>query len=347
MRSSPFDQSLSPWQRIRITIAGLLFTFSFGTFGYRYLEGWSLLDSLYMTVITLTTVGYSEVHPIERMETRIFTILLILSGMGVVFYTLSTITHLIVEGHIGDLLGSRKVKRAIEKMKHHCIVCGYGRIGQSICHELQKAHVPFVVVEKDPLLIQRLEQEAIPGVLGDATTEEALIEAGIHRARALIPAAHTDADNVYITLTAKSLNPRIFIVARAADPHAHKKLQWAGADRVVSPYQMSGRRMANLILRPNVVEFIEGSLFDPDVDLVIEEILLPDQGPLVGVSLMDSGLRRDYNLIVVAIKRKEGELIINPSPQEVLSSGDILIVLGKRQDIDRLSCLLSPPSSQA
>jgi voltage-gated potassium channel len=328
--------------RVRIAALSLLAILAFGTLGYHLLEGWGFLDSLYMTVITLTTVGYSEVHPFVHPETRVFTILLILSGMGVVFYSLGTFTQGLVEGQVRDLLGRRKVKRKIEALRDHCIVCGFGRIGESIGRELAQAGVGFVVIEKNEPNLQKIEQEGYLGVLGDATSEEVLREAGIERARFLIPAASTDADNVYITLTARGLNPRLLIIARAAESGADKKLQWAGADRVVSPYQMSGKRMANLILRPTVVDFIESSLFDPGVELLMEEIHMPFVGSSVGRSIQTSGLRRDYGMTVVAIKRKEGGLVVNPSPDEILQGGDILIALGRRQDFARLSHDLGP-----
>ncbi len=331
-------------ERVRIAALSLAAILGLGTVGYHLLEGWSFLDSLYMTVITLTTVGYSEVHPFVRSETRIFTICLILSGMGVVLYALGTFTQSLVEGQVRDLLGRRKVKHRIESLRDHAIVCGFGRIGESICRELALTGVSFVVVEKDPLHLRKIEQEGFLGVVGDATSEEVLQEAGIQRARSLFPAASTDADNVYITLTAKGINPGLFIIARAAESGADKKLMWAGADRVVSPYQMSGKRMANLLLRPTVVEFIETSLFDPTMDLVMEELHLPAEGSAVGKSVQSSGLRKDYGVIVVAIKRKDGRLVMNPSPDDLFQGGDILIALGKREEFRRISNLLGARS---
>ena len=328
-------------EKIRITVISLVFIITVGTIGYTVLEGWAPLDSLYMTVITLTTVGFSEVHPITSSFTRIFTIALIIAGMGVVFYALSTLTQVVVEGQIRELLGRRRLKSRIDALSDHTIVCGFGRIGQSICMELVKSKVRFVVIESDPMNMPKIEKEQYLGILGDATSEDVLEAAGIQRARALIPAASTDADNVYITLTARSINPKLLIVARAADAGAGKKLTWAGADRVVSPYQMSGRRMANLLLRPNVVEFIEGSLYDPNVDLAIEELHLPKQTTLAGKSVKSSGLRKDYGLSIVAIKRLDGGLVVNPSPDDLLDNGDVLIVLGKRSELEKISRAIS------
>jgi voltage-gated potassium channel len=332
---------MMPRKKVLVATLLLLFVLTLGTLGYRFLEGWSLLESLYMTVITLTTVGYSEVHPFTSAETRLFTIFLIFSGIGVFFYTIGSLTQILLDGQMRDLLGRRKVKKHIEALKDHCIVCGYGRIGQSICHELFLTRVPFVVIDKEPSDVEKIEQDGYLGILGDATSEEILKNAGIERARFLIPAASTDADNLYITLTARSINPQIFIVARAAEIGADKKLVWAGADRVVSPYQMSGRRMANLLLRPNVVEFIEGSLFDPTMELVMEEIHLLTESAFLNKSLQSSGLRKDYGISVVAIKRKEGDLIVNPSPKEIILQGDVLIALGRRQDFQQIATILS------
>ena len=323
--------------KIRITAISLVVIIAIGTIGYSVLEGWKLLESLYMTVITLTTVGFSEVHPIERSATRVFTIALIIAGMGVVFYALSTLTQVVVEGQIRELLGRRRLKNRIDALVDHTIVCGFGRIGQSICMELVKSKVRFVVIDSDPMNMPKIEKEHYLGIIGDATSEDVLEAAGIQRARSLIPAASTDADNVYITLTARSINPKLLIVARAAELGADKKLTWAGADRVVSPYQMSGRRMANLLLRPNVVEFIEGSLYDASVDLAIEELHLPRQSTLAGKSVKSSGLRKDYGLSIVAIKRLEGGLVVNPSPDDLLENGDVLIVLGKRSELEKIA----------
>jgi voltage-gated potassium channel len=329
-----------PRHKFFIAMLLLFFVLSLGTLGYRFLEGWTLLESLYMTVITLTTVGYAEVHPISLPETRLFTILLIFSGMGVVFYTLGALTQSLVEGQIRDVIGRRKVKRHIQTLKNHCIVCGFGRIGQSICHELSLSKVPFVVIEKEVADLEMIEQEGYLGVLGDATSEETLRRAGIERARSLIPVASTDADNLYITLTARGINPGVFIVARAAGAGADQKLLWAGADRVVSPYKISGRRMANMLLRPHVVEFIEGSLYDPSMEIVMEEIHLEAETSFINKSLQSTGLRRDYGISVVAIQRKEGKLLVNPGPDVMIQEGDCLIALGQRQDFNRVSSVL-------
>lgn len=323
--------------RIRAAIASSCLIILLGTSGYHLLEGWDFLDSLYMTVITLTTVGFGEVHPLVSVEGRVFTILLILSGMGVMFYCLGTLAQVLVEGQIRDLLDRKKMKKAIHSLRDHCIVCGFGRIGQSIAFELDKAKAPFVVIERSQENIRRLQEKGYLCVEGDATSEEILLEAGIKRARAVISVASTDADNLYITLTAKSLNPQVKVIARAAEQGAERKLLWAGADQVVSPYRMSGQRMANLLLGPNVVEFIESSLTDANVELVMEEVHLPEGSPFVGKDLVSSGLRRDYGLMIVAIKRRAGELIVNPSPEEVLRGGDVLIAVGRRSQFSVLS----------
>lgn len=328
--------------RIRNAVVSVACVLVAGTLGYHLIEKWDLMDSLYMTVITLTTVGYGEVHPLVRPESRIFTMALILGGMGVIFYALGTLAQGLVEGELREIIGRKKVEKVIRSLSGHCIICGFGRIGRSIAQELSKAKVVFVVVEKDPEALHELEELGYLGISGDATSEEVLKEAGVGKAKALISVASTDADNLYITLTAKSLNPNIQVIARAAEAAAERKLAWAGADRVVSPYRMSGQRMANLLLRPTVVEFIESSLSDPSVELVMEEVHLPAQGDFVGQDIVSSGLRKEYGLIVVAIKRKGGGLVVNPGAGETLQAEDVLIALGKREEFARLSRRIGP-----
>lgn len=327
-------------RRTQVALGCCLALMGIGTLGYHLLEKWDLLDSLYMTTITLTTVGYGEVHPIQKTETRVFTMVLILSGLGVVFYTLGVLAQSLVEGEIREFMERKKVRKVIQSLSNHCIICGFGRIGQSIADELSRGKMPFVVVEKDPKNYQRILEKGYLAVEGDATSEATLLQAGVERARALISVASTDADNLYITLTARGLNSSLTIIARAAEEGAERKLLWAGATSVVSPYKMSGQRMANLLLRPAVVEFIESSLSDPSVDLVMEEVHVPENSHLEGLDLVSSGLRKEFGLIIIAIKRKQGELLVNPSPQERLRGGDILIAIGERERFKALSSKL-------
>ena len=308
-----------------------------GCIGYLLIEGspWTLLDALYQTMITLTTVGFQEVHPLSSPG-RIFTMLLILSGMGFIFYFLFRVTEVVVEGTVKDLFGRRKMEKKISHLQRHYIICGYGRIGRTVAQLLQEKPMAVVVVDKNPEYIPEFQGKGIFYVMGEATDEESLLKAGIDRAQGLIAAVSSDADNVYITLTARGLNPKLFILARAAEEAAARKMIRAGADKVVSPYEIGARRMANTILRPTVIDFIELAMHTQNLDLQLEEITIQDGARIQNVSLMDSAIRRDYNLIVVAIKKKSGEMLFNPAPQAKIYVGDTLVLLGDRGNLTLL-----------
>lgn len=322
----------------------ILLAFLFlGSLGYVWIEEWNLFDALWMTVITLTTVGYSEVRPLTQAG-RAYTMVLMLAGIGIMFYIITGLAKIIVEGEIRDALGKRKLQRTIKKLHDHYIICGYGRIGEIIARQLKERHIPFVVVENQPELVLDLEELGYNILVGDATKEEVLLEAGIERAKGLIAVVSSDANNVFIVLTARSLNPNVFIVARAADPGSQQKLLRAGADRVESPYELGGRKMAQTILRPNVVTFIDLAMKE-DVDLSMEEIPVAATSPLVGTALKDSGIRQKLNTIIVSIKRANGDMIFNPSPGTQIDAGDTLIALGMRQNLDSLEKLAQVPKN--
>ncbi|MBW2451372.1 MAG: NAD-binding protein, partial [Deltaproteobacteria bacterium] len=247
---------MDPIKHLRFSLITLISVIAMGTFGYALIEDWDLFDSLYMTVITLATVGFKEVHELSP-EGMLFTIILIISGTGIIAYALSSLIQIMVEGQIYNILGRRKLETRLNQLHDHYIVCGYGRIGHMICKELQARPVPFVIVEKDPLLTDRLNRDGYLYVVGDATDDDTLLTAGIHRAKGLITAVTSDTDNVYITLTARGLNPSLFILARAGEEGSEKKLLRAGASKVISPYTIGANRMAQAILRPSVVDFIE------------------------------------------------------------------------------------------
>jgi len=315
--------------------SAILIIFIFlGSLGYVWIEDWSYFDALWMTVITLTTVGYSEVRPLTQAG-RVYSMFLMLAGIGIMFYIITGLAKLIVEGEIRRALGKRKLQRTIKKLHDHYIICGYGRIGEIIARQLKERRIPFVVVENQPDLVLDLEDQGYNILVGDATKEEVLLEAGIERAKGLIAVVSSDANNVFIVLTARSLNPKIFIVARAAEPGSRQKLLRAGADRVESPYELGGRKMAQAILRPNVVTFLELATKE-DVDLSMEEVPVAATSSLVGVALKDSGIRQKLNTIIVSIKRANGDMIFNPSPGTEINAGDTLIALGVRQSLETL-----------
>jgi voltage-gated potassium channel len=266
---------------------------------------------------------------------------LIMVGVGAMLYIVGALAKVVVEGEIQEALGKRKVRRKVHKLKDHYVICGFGRLGGIIARQLSQAGIPLVVVENNPEMIAKLEAQGYNFVAGDATREEVLLEAGLERAKGLVAVLHSDAGNVYITLTARSLNPKLYIVARGEEPGSQQKLLRAGADRVESPYEMGGRKMAHSILRPTVVTFMELAMQD-GVEWSMEEIAVSDRSPLVGVPIIETGIRKDLDLIVVAIKRGDGTLLFNPTPQTTLKGGDTLIAVGMRHNLEKLEEVAGP-----
>ncbi len=306
-----------------------------------FIEGWNFLDSIYMTIITLSTVGYGEVHNIGPGG-RIFTILLILFGVSIVAYIVGLVVETLVESEIRSIFGRRKLGKKIKSLKNHYIICGYGRIGRIICKELMRKSIPFIVIEKDEQVRQQLEQDELFYLDFDATQEEALIEAGIERAKGLVAVVSSDPENVYISLTARGLNPRLYILSRAEDEGTERKLLQAGANKVILPYMIGGRRMAQAIIRPTVSDFFESAIHDHSFELNIEEIIVEENSHLNNLTLVDSGIRQEMDIIIIGIKQKDGNMIFNPSSQTKIQSGDILIAMGREKDLERLRKALIP-----
>jgi voltage-gated potassium channel len=322
------------FRRIALGAAAVLALMAFGALGYALLEGWPLFDALYMTVTTLTTLGGGEWRPLSRLG-KAYTMVLVLAGMGVLFYVVTALARVVVEGEIREVLGKRKLLKKIRGLSGHYIICGFGRIGEIIARQLQQRDVPLVIIENKPDLVSRLDASGYFFVAGDATKEEVLLEAGIERAKGLVSVVKSDANNVYIVLTARSLNPALFIVARAEEAGSQQKLLRAGADIVESPYEMGGRKMAHTILRPTVVTFMELAMHE-GVEWSMEEVAVSARSPLLGLALKDSGIRKQLDLIVVAIKRADGEMLFNPSYETLILAGDTLIVLGLRKSLEAL-----------
>jgi voltage-gated potassium channel len=327
-------------RQLAFAVLLMVFILAVGTVGYMIIEGWTFLDSLYMMVITLSTVGFTEVHPVSEYG-RLLTMGVIVSGIGVGGYLIGTLTQMVVEGQLLHVMGRRKLERRIQKLHKHYIVCGYGRVGRVVCEEIKKSKpTPLVVVEKDPNLAAKIAAEGHFYVLGDATEEECLVQAGAERARALVTALDSEAENVYIAMTAKGLNPDLFILARAGKIGSEKKLLRAGADRVVSPHQIGGSRMAQALLRPTVTDFLDFAIHDAEIELKLEEIPVQPTSKLADVTLIESGIRQQLDLIIVAIKKGSGEMIFNPASQTRVQIGDTLLALGQRRSLVALSELL-------
>jgi voltage-gated potassium channel len=318
----------------------LALVLSMGTAGYMMLEKWGFLDAFYMTIITISTVGFEEVQPMSDPG-RVLTMTILVSGLGVLAYLVGTLTQSLVEGQLLQVMGRKKLERQIRALKDHFIICGYGRVGQIVCDEIKKTKpTPMVVIDKETNLTAKIEKDGHLYILGDATEEECLFRAGILAARGLATALDSEADNVYITLTAKGLNPDLFVLARAGRIGSDKKLLHAGADRVVSPHQLGGFRMAQALLRPTVTEFIDFAIVDPDTSLGMEEIPIRPNSELADVSLVESGIRKDLDLIIVAIKKADGDMLFNPASHTRIQIGDTLIALGQRSGLIKLERLL-------
>jgi len=314
----------------------LLFILAIGTKGFMIIENWSLLDSLYMTVITITTVGFQEVRTISETG-RIFTIFIIFSGMGIIAYILGMVAQAMVDLQVRYLIGRTKLGFKIRSIKNHYIICGFGRIGRIICQELKANKIPMIAVDNDPEAMHIFENEDIPYIHDDATSEDVLTEAGIEKARGLVSVVASDADNLFITMTARGLNPGLFILTRADKEQTEKKLMRAGANRVVMPYLIGGQKMADAIIKPAVTDFLEFTFDNKEIGLEMGELRVSEKSQLNGVTLVDSEIRKDMDVIIVAVKKKDGEMKFNPSSQTRIEAGDILISLGKSHDLEILA----------
>ena len=299
------------------------------------IEGWNALDAFYMTVTTVATVGFGEVHPLSARG-RMFTVALIFSGVGTAFYTATLVATIIVEGGLHRRLEQRRAARMLEHIKDHFIVCGYGRIGSIIAAELHQQGVPLAVIERDPERVRQAIDRGWLALEADASREEVLAKAGIHRARGLITAVGTDAENVFTVLTARVMRPDLFIIARVESDDAEHKLRRAGAVRVISPYQIGATQMVQTALRPAVVEFFHLATSSERLDLSMEQVHIKDDSPLANQTIVDAGIRQKFGVIVVGIKRAGGGMDFNPPPDAIMRSGDELVVLGRTESVKAL-----------
>lgn len=334
---------------LRGSVALMLSVSALGTAGYMLIERWSFLDSLFMTTITLSSVGYGETHPLHGGG-RIFTIALIGAGVMALGNVVNQLARAVSEGYFQQELRTRRRIKMISRMNDHFIICGYGRIGQQICNDLREGQAPFVVLERDPALVHRAEEDGVAVLAGDATSDQLLQEAGVARATCVICALSSDADNLYVVLSAKFLNPRVRTIARATSEEGSAKLRRVGADQVVSPYLTGAKRMAALALRPQVVDLVEAAAVNGD-SMYVEEFALRSRAecPLIGRRLGDARLVERSGALLLALRRQAGPFMGGPGPDVMLEEGDLLILMGTAPQLRKVTELLlsSPAGSTA
>ena len=316
-------------RRVRWGLIALVFVLAGGTGGYVVL-GFSPLDALYQTVTTVTTVGFREVEPLDASG-KLFTMALILTGVGTVLYTFSVLLEAVVEGHVSNLFGRRRMQRKIDLMAGHAVVCGWGRVGRAFAQHVSASGQDVVVVDSDPV---RADDCPFPTVLGDATDDDVLRAAGIDRCRVFVAALSNDANSLYVTVSARSLRSDLFVIARARTEPSELKLLRAGADRVVNPQRLGGQRMAAFALQPNVAEFLDVVMHDGTLEFRLEELLVPEGSPLSGVTLRESHIRDRTGALVLAIRKDRFET--NPGPDTVIEPGNVLITIGTTSQLDAL-----------
>jgi len=321
----------------RLVVVAVLLAIGIGTLMFRALEGWSILTSLYVTVQTVTTVGYGDVTP-QTTVGRAFAIIFMLVGVGIVLYALTATVQTIVQSELVATFGQRRRSRRMSKLRAHFIICGAGRVGSHLIRSLMRSHDTFIVIERDPQKVAELTDLGVSVVVRDATLEESLREAGVEQARGLAACLPDDADNVYVVLTARDLNPHMHIVARAAEEQAEPKLIRAGANRVVAPTIIGGHRMAVALTKPAVGDFID-SITANKLDLGFEQLEVDPTSSLVNRKLSETNIRADLDIVIVSIRRSDGEIVFNPSGDTVILSGDMLIAIGDAEALQKLDSL--------
>jgi voltage-gated potassium channel len=324
------------WAGWRLSVALLAFVIAGGTVGYVVIEGWSVWDAFYMTIISVTTAGYKEVHPMSRAG-EAFTSALLVIGVATALYTFTTFMARLVEGDLRGRWISRRRERMLDELEHHFIICGFGRIGRIIAGEFARQKIPFVIIERSSERVAEALETGYLAVEADASSEQVLGRVRIGRARGLIAAVSTDAENVYAVLTARLLRPDLFIISRAETDDAKSKLHRAGADRVISPYQIGGLQLAQTALRPAVVDFVQIATSSENLELNMEQVKIGESAELSGKSLVDAALRQRFGVVVVAIQRADGTMAFNPDPETPMHAGDHLVVLGKTDDLRDLA----------
>jgi voltage-gated potassium channel len=318
---------------------GIVLTVTGGTVGFIWIEHYPLFDAFYMTLITITTVGYQELHPLS-FHGRIFNSFLIFFGVTMMLLAVGGMTQVIIELELTQYFGRRRTTKMINKLHDHIIVCGFGRVGRGAAHELQRAGVPFLIVDKSEDRVEWAMREGMLGVLADATDDETLKQAGVLRAKGLIATLQSDADNLFVILSAKALKPSLQVSARVASEQSEKKMRLAGADHVFAPYDMTGNRMAQVMLKPHVFQFIDFTTKGMGLDVGIEQFSVPASSEFASKSLLESKIRKELGVIVLAIRKSDGRMLFNPPAEAEIEAGDYLIVMGELASLRKLEQVL-------
>ncbi len=331
-------------RNLKFLAAALAMVVALGTLGFHTIEGWTWFDGFYMVITTLTTIGYQEVHPLSHAG-RVFNVIIILVGVSLVFLAVGSLTQALLEFELQSFLGRRRMERNIGRLNGHYIICGAGRVGRSAARELARRAAQFAVIESDEAKAQKFSGENWLMLIGDATQEQTLRDAQIDRAVGLVAATTTDATNLYIVLTARSLNPNLRIIARASEEMAEKHLRSAGADAVVCPYVFAGQRIAHSFLSPHVVSFLDTATTHLGRDLEIGEVPVSARSPFAGKTIETSRIRQEHGVIILAIKR-EADMRFNPAPDDRIEAGDFLIAMGEPQQLRELELAAGSQASE-
>jgi voltage-gated potassium channel len=329
-------------RRLLFILVAITSTLLIGTVGFTWIEHYPPFDAFYMTLTTMTTVGYGEIHPLSHAG-RVFNSFLIFFGVSTIFIAIGAMTQSIVEMQLGDVIDERRKKRMIANLKDHYIICGFGRVGRGAAAELQHSGVPFVVVDIAPERVERAMHAGMLAVVADSTRDETLRQVAIDRARGLVAALATDADNLFVLLSAKGLNPGIYVAARAAEEGAEEKMRRAGADAVFAPYSITGHRLAQSLLRPHVVQFLDFTTKDIGTDIALEQVRVAESSEMVSKTLQEMQLGRSLGVIVMAIRTADGRMLFNPTADTAIQGGDYLIVMGRQESLRSLESMVAEP----
>ena len=323
-----------------VIAAGVAFILAGGTLGFMWIEHYSAFDAFYMTLITVTTVGYQELHPLS-FRGRVFNSFLMFFGVTMLLLAVGGMTQVIIELELTQFFSKRRTKKMIDKLQDHIIVCGFGRVGRGAAHELRRAGVPFLVVDKNEDRVEWAMRDGMLAVVADATDDETLRHAGVLRAKGLIATLQSDADNLFVILSAKALKQDLQVSARVASEQSEKKLRLAGADHVFAPYDMTGNRMAQVMLKPHVFQFIDFTTKSMGLDVGIEQFTVPAASEYASKSLLETQIRRELGVIVLAIRKSDGRMIFNPPAEAEIHAGDCLIVMGELASLRKLEQMLA------